>query len=234
MSKGSGGGGRSGASKGGSSGGGAGGGITADSLEAANIEGVSPDALKAAWKREFGRDIKSPSEVHALVGVSKSDLGEHGVVTVRASGFFGGMSVRVDASGLQIGRSYSKGEAKHDHLFISANRQGQGLGTRILKTSVRQYQRLGIKKVSLMAAEAGRYVWPSLGFRVSASSLRQYVSGFQKYAKDNGLKMPGKIYSVQQIARAPGGKQYLLSKHAPDLQDMSIRTARLAKELGRR
>lgn len=228
MSKGAGGGGRG--SKGGK-GGGAGGGVTQGSLDAAGIEGNAA-SINKAWEQQFGQPIKSVGEIHSLVGLGKGDLGAHGNVSVSTA--FGRLEVTARGNGIQVGRTFKNGSVSHDHLFIASHMQGKGLGTKMLKTSVKQYQRLGVKSISLHAAEKGRYVWPSMGFRVSKATLGKYVSGYKDFRKANGLPPPGKIHSVQQIARSPLGKQYLLSSHAPSMEHMTIRTARLAKELAKR
>jgi hypothetical protein len=66
--------------------------------------------------------------------------------------------------------------------------------------------------------------------------MAQYRSGFTAFAKAQGYNPAGPIRSVQQIANTTIGsrkigKEYLLSKSAPNLSHMTIRTSRLKKGL---
>lgn len=209
-----------------------GGGLTQGALNSGGISG-NAKSIAEAWQANFGQPIGGVGDIYALAGINKSDLGKFGEVSVRADKYTG-ISVTVNAPGLQMRRGFRDGVANHDALFIAKEMQGRGLGSRMLRTATEKYQQLGIKKINLEAAETGRYAWPSMGFRVSRESLAKYASGYRAFASERGLSAPAKIRSVQQIARSPGGKEFLLSKHAPDHQEMSIRTARLARELKKR
>ena len=53
----------------------------------------------------------------------------------------------------------------HDHFYIESAAQGQGLGRIFLANSMEIYQKMGIKKISVLAAsDAGAYVWARFGF----------------------------------------------------------------------
>jgi GNAT superfamily N-acetyltransferase len=212
------------------------GGITRAMLAKAGITVDSPAGLSRAWKSTFGKQLSSPSEVRELMGLSASDMGERGSIHVAVGPGSITAYAYAQASGVQMSRTFRNGTARHDTLFIDASRQGQGIGSRILRNAVASYERLGIKSVSLQAAEAGRYVWPKMGFRVSSPQMAQYRSGFTAFAKSQGYNPAGPIRSVQQIANTTIGsrkigKEYLLSKSAPNLSHMTIRTSRLKKGL---
>lgn len=200
--------------------------------------GNTPRDIQNAWKSTFGQPLQHASEVVALSGLTKADLGKRGElkISVSPSGLF---RITATAQGIDMSRTYRQGSVYHGHLFLGPSKQNNGLGSRIIRTQVASYQRLGIKKVSLDAAEVGRYVWPSLGFRVSRASLSQYRTSFHSYLQERGITPPAKIHSVQQIARFTHGgekvgKAFLLSNAAPNMQSMQVRTARLAKALERR
>jgi GNAT superfamily N-acetyltransferase len=223
--------------KGGSAGAGGGGGITANSLAAAGISfDGSPTELKRTWKATFGAELTSASQVHAVLGLTKSDLGSMGGVEISGNQYLRKMEIRASGNGIQVGKTFRPGVVHHDHLFLAPHLQGKGLGTRMLKGQVSQYQRMGIKKINLTAAETGRYVWPKMGFRANSESMGKYRSEFKSYLKERGLPVPRKIHSVQQIARTTHkgkqvGKDFLLNHSSVRVQDMSIRVARLARNL---
>lgn len=220
--------------KGGSSGA-VGVGITTASLARVGIESdLTPAELRRTWKATFGKDLQSAGEIRDLIGINTSDLGTRGSVRVTGNEFTKELSVSASGPGLQMTRRYTPGVAHHDTLFLSDT--GTGAGSRIYRTSIAKYQKLGVKEVRLQAAEIGRYVWPSKGFRVSAASMAKYRAGFRAFLEKEGIQAKGRIYSVQQIARTTHkgrkiGKEYLLSASAPNLQYMRARVSRLAKEL---
>lgn len=225
--------------RGGSKGGGGGGPLTGADLQQNQITGLNARDLKTAWKHTFGQELTSAQQVYDLLGVSKSMLGARGEILV--SGGRHGSALRIYAGGPEFNmtRTFHDGAVSHDTFFLSKNAQGNGIGTKVLTQATKSYAQLGVKKISLEAAMAGRYVWPKMGFRASASDMQQYREGFTKFLRAQGVEPPKRIYSLNQIARTELngrklGKEYLLSRDAPNLTHMTIRTARLAKYLSGR
>ncbi len=220
----------------GSRGGGGGGGLVVADLNAAQIKGLNARELKAAWKDSFGAELTSAKQVYDLLGVTKDMLGAKGEIHVSGGRYGSALRVHVAGDDFFSQRTFHKGQASHDQLFINDGAQGKGLGTKMLARATQSYSELGIKSVTLSAAAKGRYVWPKMGFRVDARDMKEYRAGFTKFLKDQGAPLPKRIYSVNQIARTTFngrqlGKEYLLSKDAPNVKFMTIRTRRLAQYL---
>jgi GNAT superfamily N-acetyltransferase len=217
--------------------GGGGGGLVLSDLTAAQIKGLNARELKAAWKDTFGgAELTSVKQVYDLLGVTKDMLGPKGEIHVSGGRYGSALRVHVSGNDFFSQRTFHKGQASHDQLFLKDKAQGKGIGTDILRRATQSYAQLGIKSVSLSAASMGRYVWPKMGFRVSASDMREYRAGFTKFLESQGVTPPKRIYSVNQIARTTLngrqlGKEYLLSKDAPNVKFMTIRTRRLAQYL---
>ncbi len=57
-----------------------------------------------------------------------------------------------------------KGNLVVYHDMLRVDKQGEGLGSEINKQSFRQYREIGVSKVTLHAAEIGRYAWARTGF----------------------------------------------------------------------
>lgn len=222
--------------RGGSKGGGGGGPLTAADLQQNQITGLNARDLKTAWKHTFGQELNSTQQVYDLLGVNKGMLGARGEILV--SGGRHGSALRIYAGGPEFNmtRTFHNGAASHDTFFLTDKAQGKGLGTKVLAQATKSYAQLGVKKISLEATMAGRYVWPKMGFRASASDMREYRDGFTSFLRAQGIEPPKRIHSLNQIARTEVngrklGKEYLLSRNAPNLTHMTIRTARLAKYL---
>lgn len=218
-------------------GGGGGGNLVAADLKAAQIKGLNARELKAAWKDTFGSDLTGVQQVYDLLGVSKSMLGPNDEINISGGRY--GSALRANITGKEFFAQrtfYKGGHVSHDELVVRPSAQGKGLGTQMLQRATQSYAQLGIKSISLTAAAKGRYVWPKMGFRVSASDMRDYRDGFTRYLQSQGLPVPRRIHSVNQIARTTIsgrqiGKEYLLSQDAPNVRSMSIRTRRLAQYL---
>jgi GNAT superfamily N-acetyltransferase len=125
-----------------------------------------------------------------------------------------------------VTRSFQKvdGElvVKHDIFKLHKDYQGQGIGEQVIRSSIRGYQAIGVKRIELSAAYVGRYTWARFGFTWNAKAAEERVATFQKYLeKKVGLSpqaakkhstVAEKAYNlaVFEIDGKPIGKDFLL------------------------
>ena len=111
-----------------------------------------------------------------------------------------------------FGRDFSRGadgktNVHHAAFFVDDNLQGSGIGASIFNAQVDAYVKQEIGKVSLEAAQVGRYVWTKAGFEwTNPEQIKQVFAAFARRLKrDLGAKKAAKVMATlrtpEDIAR---------------------------------
>lgn len=114
----------------------------------------------------------------------------------------------------------------HQEIKLDPASQGKGIGKTILKNSLNDYLKRGIKKVVLEADWIGKYTWARMGWDADAKTLTQTKKDFRKHllhevgisAKEadkvlDAVKTMRDLSSVR-VDGEHAGKDFLTSKSA--------------------
>lgn len=176
----------------------------------------------AEWTKEAaaaGADVSS-TKFGKFMGVGLMGPG----ATMRV--FQSGNRLVVDMSSAdgktKMQRSFdlAKKTAHHETFMLSGDKHGSGLGSKWIRHQMEGYKKLGIQQVKLDASYAGRYVWPSVGFRASAKDEARLAASFRDWAKSRGHSVSHSVKSAPDVANyaVAGkklGKEFLLSDASP-------------------
>ena len=191
-------------------------------------------------RKLFGRTL-SPEETRSLFGMSAVERGgatqgalefAHGEVRLRVQAGPPGVYPTVDLQRTIMRDSKGKLVVSHDHLFLSKAEQGKGIGSAIIREQFEMYERLGVDRVELYPVQVGRYYWPKIGFEPSAKNLKTVKTAFAKWLRAEGVANAEKVASsarsardiaFMQVGERRVGKEFLLSRHADDLGELSIK-----------
>jgi hypothetical protein len=163
--------------------------------EKASMDGDFQDlSLGPAMRSLFGSKAPSPKEIEEMFGAP--DLGLNVRIKRAERLFGGGVSITMtlkEMDGNRLEEEYTrefrrdaKGKpyAYHDFLEIREQYQGGGRAGAIFESTLKGYQKLGIKKVEVFAAlSAGPYVWAKFGFQPKTGQQnRELEEGFRAFA----------------------------------------------------
>ncbi len=136
--------------------------------------------------------------------------------------------IEMSSNEAEVSRLFSKGEkgelqVYHAIMEIKESSQGKGLGAKILRDQLREYEVLGVKKINLYAVDVGRYTWARMGFSLkNPGELAEILQQFESYLVHHGLSPSAaratvsNIKSVRDLARVEidgerTGKAFMLS-----------------------
>lgn len=183
---------------------------------------VGPDA-KARSREVFGREL-SRNDALDLIGLDDVDHGE-------ISTFGSRVIVRGMRSGVNIEREFYRDAegrltAKKAAFFVPRASQGVGLARPILLRQMAAYEAAGVKRVTMDAAEVGRYVWLRAGYVPrSDAQISRIKAAFAEYLTANGWSNGASVaqsLSLHEIARFEDengrqlGKEFLLGRSNPE------------------
>jgi GNAT superfamily N-acetyltransferase len=143
-------------------------------------------AVQACSRALFGHPLP-PHAYAALVGALPG-----AVVTVRAVGDMLHLTL-VGADGAytatrQLGSGPSGPELRQVRFDVVADRQGQGLGTRVFARQVEAAALLGVSRMTAhatrSATEIGYYVWPRLGYDFDWGPLSRHQRQVNRRAQE--------------------------------------------------
>lgn len=110
-------------------------------------------------------------------GVDKANL----TGSVTKNGRFVGMFER------DIYRKNGELIVHHTAFEIDEAYRNQGIGKKLLAASFARYEKLGVRKVTLLAADDGPVVWPKLGFDFAEKSREPVMRDFGRYLRKRGV-----------------------------------------------
>lgn len=183
----------------------------AANFEAAGFAVDDAENLNEGVRAVFGRKRPNQKDLRNILG-NLPIQGRAGVVVGRGD-------LRVIAQiegGGRIARRFARDEANKlvaEHLeFYLEGLRGKGVGRAALNAQIRAYKRLGVDRIELHAQAEGRAIWPKLGFRLRyPESLESAKAAFQA---STGADVSA-IKSIQDLARAPGGSDWLQTANGP-------------------
>jgi L-amino acid N-acyltransferase YncA len=89
----------------------------------------------------------------------------------------------------------------HNSFYLNANEQRKGIGEEVLRNSFHGYGELGVKRVTLNANDAGRYVWARFGFSWAGRDVvEERQASFEKYLIQRVGLPPQKAKALSVIA----------------------------------
>lgn len=211
------------------------------------------EMLRAAEKARPSRDFTAPAgntirvgktaaewdEYHLTRMFSSDALARNDLVTRAASDDIGGDRVAVHAfistpegaPVAEIERTINLGErtAYHDSFFMEKEWQGKGIAKDILRSSVRQYDEVGVRSVDVLAAgQNGRYTWSRFGFDFkSDKALQRMRASFTKtlalrIGHEIGLdSSPARVEEMKH-SREVGEARIASAEHSWDFGGMSV------------
>jgi len=95
--------------------------------------------------------------------------------------------------------NFSKKTVFHNQISIPKQEQGQGIGKKILKDSFALYEKKGINKIKLEAAdEVGTYLWAKLGFKPYGKNKEEPLKKYKQSLKK--VFNIDKVKSLQELA----------------------------------
>lgn len=129
-------------------------------------------------------------------------------------------------SDFELIRSYERGSdgklvAHHDVMNVPEGLRKGGIGKKLLQDQFREYDRLGVSRVEMLAAEDGRAVWPHMGFELKHPNdfALQVRPKFNRYLESKGVRPSTiKAANLKELAETELGKEFLNSKVAPMLE----------------
>lgn len=139
-------------------------GVYVNKADLPDIQARATLILGRAFDPQFVKDLAGAQQAMAEIGAE----GRYTVTTARD----GGVAIQAAfGSNAHIVREYhrnKRGEliVHHAYFTVEESAQGAGLGKRILRNQVEQYERLGVAKIKTEAAWVGQYTWPRMGFEL--------------------------------------------------------------------
>lgn len=198
---------------------------------------VPSTRLGEVGEKVFGRKL-TDAEIDALVGMqAKLPPGQSLEVFVKENARKESVTIGaaiVDANKNPVGRfsrEYTRdGGALNVHnaaFHINEQFQNSGIGRSLFNAQVDAYVKYGVDKVSLEAAEVGKYVWTKAGFEwTNAEHLTEALGKFEKHLKDEvGAKAAKKVLKTvqtpQDISRVVIGEKRLGKEFLINLGEFS-------------
>lgn len=173
-------------------------------------EVVPSTRLGEVGEKVFGRKL-TDVEIDEMVGMqAKLPPGQSLVVFVRESARKEAVTIGagiVDAEKNTVGtfsreftRAAGELNVSHAAFFIEEQFQNAGIGRALFNAQIDAYVKLGIDRVSLEAAEVGKYVWTKAGFEwTSADQVASTLVKLEKQLKSEvGAKAAKKIMATVQ------------------------------------
>jgi hypothetical protein len=194
----------------------------------ANVKAFRSNMSDGSAQRFFG---KSSAEVEAIAKTMIADYpGTKFTAAILDYGPEVEFTYRGD-DGTSITRRFTKnaaGELQVYHAYFSAGSQGNGAGKEFFRTSFGQYQRMGIKEVTVTAnIDVGTYAWNKYGFKPKSESdwdiVRRTVDGRLDAMRQSGeidadthrrmkaLTTSPNVDNLAKIADSTLGKKLLIN-----------------------
>lgn len=164
-----------------------------------------PD-IQARSTHILGRPL-DPQFVKDLVGADQvmTELGAQGRYTATTAKD-GGIAIQAQfGRTAHVVREYhrnKRGELIVHHAYFTVDPEltEGGIGKRILRNQVEQYERLGVAKIKTEAAWVGQYTWPRMGFELrSPAKLAGLKREFAAYAQNAYQLTPEEAASVANV-----------------------------------
>jgi hypothetical protein len=196
----------------------------AESLDSIGIKPADAPKVQSAWKTMLGEDL-TPEGARRLSGVPDAK-------SISVKPIKGGVEVEAKGDGVHLIRKIY--EDRVHHMTFEVDDSGKGIGREILKRQVGEYDRLGIKNVTMYANDVGNYAWPRVGFEpADPKDLLRFKDAYRSFLErrklDTSLADAG---SLEEIANSKHGKEFLLSPAAPSEVELIADVKSLAKRLG--
>lgn len=110
-----------------------------------------------------------------------------------------------------------------DVVNLKPEARQQGIASELLRQQLAENERIGVRRIDLLAAKDGRAVWPRMGFELKRpSDFNQIRARFDGFLRERGLDPAAyPATTVGELAREPIGREYLLSPAAP-LMELTV------------
>lgn len=223
-------------------------------------EPVAPSApstrLGEIGEKLFGKKL-TDAEINSLQGLDaklppghtiKSDIHDYatgkGEWRVTISGGILDKKGKVVGTFTRIYRPVDgKVEVNHASFFLDKKLQKSGIGREVFNSQINAYQKLGIARVNLDAAEVGKYVWTKAGFEWTDPAQLKFaldkleVRLKRKVGAVAAKKLMSQVKTPEDISRLVidgerVGKDFLIDKRKKvfdDLIEMSQTPARIKR-----
>lgn len=187
------------------------------SLPAHTAADVPPPRAAQLPPLDEGSVIPEES-IGPLLGISSDELKSAARLTDEVNALGSILNTRTkDGTRINVTVKNSGGRKIAEINDLDAGQTGKGVGSRHLANMLDAFERAGIERVDLRSTDVGRYYWPRKGFPLKQGEFDVVLKAFKGTLSEAELERLGPINSIQDIAKLPEGKQFLLSRASPNL-----------------
>ncbi len=179
----------------------------ADDLEAGGVDlsGTTPSNI-AAFNTHMGEMSLTEWVEDTRKGISES-LGARAAsnakirIVLTNSGFKVSVDCRTPYLEMRRNFNYQKMSVYHALFKVDADKQGTGVGKKMLSALYKQYKAAGLKKIDVSAnIDVGGYAWARYGFTAPKNQAESMLRNFR--TGNTSPKVPGKTITSRQQAKA--------------------------------